>query len=210
MSISRHSYQHNGFTLVELMIAMTLVSLLMTMVYSAFSLAVRGWDGIEAVSTENENMHVLQTFLLRKLSQARPLLEQGDGVSGLVFSGEQRRLRFVATAPGHREVVDGLYVYQLSVENGALDQSLKLHYEPYPVAGNNNINHDRPVTLLHSVRDVDFSYYGRGSGKAELQWHSQWPDKFRLPSLVRISMRQDSTSAVWPALIIPLKAGKKL
>jgi len=210
MIMSKCLSDQKGFTLVELMVAITLVSLLMTMVYSAFSLAVRGWDGIEVISSENEDMHVLQTFLLRKLSQARPLLENERGGGGLVFSGQNQRLLFVATAPAHREVVDGLYVYQLSIEGGAQGQSLKLHYEPYPAASNLDVSNNRPVTLLHPITDVRFSYYGRQSAKGVLQWHSQWQDKFRLPMLVRMSVQQDSVSTVWPAFIFPIKNGKKL
>ena len=204
------SSRHAGFTLVELMIAMTLVSILMTMIYTSFSVAVRSWESIDEISTDNEEMYAIQTFLFRKLSQIRPLSSDGKGKFNILFKGERQVLQFIATAPLHREFVDGLYQYHLSVDSDERGTSLQISYDRFPLVAESPDIDFKPVKLLDDLASIEFSYYGRLSKNSGAQWHREWTDGFRLPTMVRVEIERDNRLPPWPAFVIPLKSGAKL
>lgn len=199
--------REQGFTLLELMVAMTLVSMLLSMIYASFSVVVRSWDGIDRVSTDNEEMRVFQTFLQQKLSMARPLISHQSENAGLLFSGANNSLSFTATSPAHMQDRDGLYNYTLETRQENSGTILEMYYESIKPDSVVNRQADQGIKLLDNISSVDFSYFGKPQGKGKTGWHSEWSSSFKLPSMVRIRVRRDSKYPAWPDIIISLKAG---
>ena len=107
-----------GFTLVELLIAMTLVGLITLLLFSGLRLGTRAWEGVEAAADRTGALRVARNFLDRTLNQARVVSLTFDGEIISVFSGEAQALEFVAPLSEHVGI-PGLYVVRLTLDEGS-------------------------------------------------------------------------------------------
>lgn len=194
----------HGFTLVELLIALTLISMALAIAFAALRIAARSMESTELLVNELEELRVVRTVMQQQLVQARPLHESATQRQ-VNFHGESRQLEFVAPAPSQDGRLMGLYRYRLSIDAVADRQQLLLAYQPY-VPG---VAHDWPLngetTLLASdLRQGEFSYFGVGAqGEA---WQSRWSGQERLPRLVRLVLVRDVQNAAPLELVVALPA----
>lgn len=109
---TRHS---GGFTLVELLIAFSLVALVSLLLFSGLRLGLRSWESVDGTAEQNAELRVARNFLERVLSQARAVTLSLDGEPVLVFSGDARNLEFAA--PLSENVgTPGLNILRLGLE----------------------------------------------------------------------------------------------
>jgi general secretion pathway protein J len=114
-----------GFTLIELVIALALVSLITVLLFSGLRLGSRAWDGVDAVAERNAELRSARGFLDRTLSQARDLVLTVDAQEHQVFTGDVASLEFVAPLSEHVGI-PGLYVLRLGLEGSGRDTRLVL------------------------------------------------------------------------------------
>ena len=62
-----------GFTLIELIIALALIALITLLLFSGLRLGTRAWDGVDTVSERHAELRSARTFLDQALRQARDL-----------------------------------------------------------------------------------------------------------------------------------------
>ena len=102
--MSRQHHSARGFTLLELLVAITLLGVLMAALFGALRLGARVWETGEARLDDSARVQVVQDFLRRRLGQTMPLTEVTDdphAAGELLFAGEPDRLRFVGLLPEH-------------------------------------------------------------------------------------------------------------
>lgn len=180
-----------GFTLVELLIAITLLGLISTVTYGAIWTANRSLSVVEQRVELNDGLRVAQEFLRRNLAQARAVLAVQDKRMQVVFTGTSDSLSFVAPAPLQRGQGGGLFLYHLRLsKRGEERYALLLGYAQY-VAGREQ--DAEPLAageslLLDGVDELGFSYFGRDEPEADAEWMSEWPRTDILPQLVRIKL----------------------
>jgi len=117
--------QPNGFTLIELIIALALVSLITLLLFSGLRLGSRAWDGVDRVAERNAELRSARGFLDRTLSQTRDLVLRYDAQDHQVFAGDATSLEFVAPLSEHVGI-PGLYVLRLGLEGEGKDVRLVL------------------------------------------------------------------------------------
>jgi general secretion pathway protein J len=188
-----------GFTLVELLIAITLLGLISSVTYGAIWTASRSLRTVEQQVELNDGLRVTQEFMRRSLSQARGLLAVQEGRMQVLFSGAPQSLAFIAPAPLQRGHAGGLYLYQIElVKRGERRNTLRLSYEQYvtgrepdaePLAQGESL-------LLEGVAKLSFSYYGSDEPGATAQWLDEWPRRDILPQLVRMKLELESGGEV--------------
>src|SRR5699024_6972764 len=66
--------REGGFTLIEVLLAIALVSIIMAMAYGGFRASVRATSSGEAVIEQTNRLRVVQQFMRRQLMQARALI----------------------------------------------------------------------------------------------------------------------------------------
>jgi general secretion pathway protein J len=121
----RTKVRPNGFTLIELVIALALVALITVLLFSGLRLGSRAWDGVDTVAERNAELRSARGFLDRTLSQARDLVLRYDAQDHQVFAGDATSLEFVAPLSEHVGI-PGLYVLRLGLEGGSKDARLVL------------------------------------------------------------------------------------
>ena len=80
--------RQQGFTLLELVVAITLMGLVLVVLYSGLRLGLNGWDSGERRAEASNRLRSVQEFLRRQLAQSMTVYETND----------DRRERFVVFA----------------------------------------------------------------------------------------------------------------
>jgi general secretion pathway protein J len=197
-----------GFTLIEVMLAITLLALLLAGTFGAIRTTVRGMHSGEDAVDRTSRVRVAQEFLRRQISRILPLAYGEDTTSArLVFEGDGNSMRFVAAMPGYLSK-GGPYVQTLELKGGG-SAGRQL------VFGNEMLNgfdleegrpqENEPVVLLDGIRDGKFEYRTLDEDGELADWSDEWEDPATTPIMVRIrlTMREDAR-VTFPDLDVPL------
>lgn len=199
-----NSRRCRGFTLVEVIVAMTLLSLIMLGLLTALRSMAESSRRIDSVGQRIEQVRLVEDFLRRSIGQAQPLLQYTIEVGYKVyFDGDAQHMRWVAPATWQHGV-GGLHVLDLSVD--AQTGNLVLKYAPYsgfskgvsPV-----IEAWDAHTLVESLGSVEFAY----RQSPQHPWTPTWEGVNNLPSQVRVHIKLNDRE--WPDLIIAIRSSEK-
>jgi len=199
-SCSRHAA--GGFTLLELLIAVTVLSLMIGTLYSALQLGARSWEAGTRDADALDQMRTTHQFLQRYLAQAQPVAVNQGGRWTLHFEGGERSLRFVTEMPPHLGV-GGLYEIWLGSAGRGDARRLAVlrrlwHPELAPEPGPGALDES---TLVDELASVSFEYFGARGERAPPQWHTSWETRQSLPELVRARIVPREGDP-WPALTV--------
>ena len=220
--VQTNSKFESGFTLLELLVAVTLIAVMAVGIWSALELCVNSWiRGIEAIDINQRERSTLD-LVRKQLASAYPLIPnsvlystvQNTTVSSspsLVFSGAETSLRFVS--PNSLQYLDGagmmLVAYEVEEDsdgNTALVEK-EVRYTGQSVESG-GFTSSVPVFL--NLKECLFEYYDSGTGDSPAEWVTEWDTSSRqqLPAAVRISMiaRDSGVDARHRQMIIPLRA----
>ncbi len=180
-----------GFTLLELIIAITLTGLIMLLAFSAMRLAISSWRTVESVDASLEELQVVQGFLRRQLEQARSVTRTNQTEQNTTLKGNVRALNFIAPMPGSRLGVWGLYRFSLAFVPVDSGTNLQITYTlALPPADPGQISGETQTRiLLRNLEAGAFSYFGTLTVKEPATWHDEWTSDASLPQLVRVRLR---------------------
>lgn len=200
--LSRHV---RGFTLLEVLGALALFSLLLLGVYSGVRTATHTVRSGEAAIQRVDEVRSAQQFLRRELAQARAVpLARTDKGDPIYFKGDAHELRFVAPLPGYLGKL-GPQLQQLKlVPNGDGTSRLEASFALMPPDGSAPKSLGDPQVLVDHVRQGAFSYRAPDQVDHPGDWHDDWDDVRAMPRIVRIVLQLDD-NATWPELDAPLR-----
>ena len=190
-----------GFTLLELLVALLLLSLIFLLLTSGLQFGTRAWNvGQEGTHSTSDVMPV-QDLLRRVLSEARPLMIEATQTAHrhVYFIGNQNSVRFIAPVPEHLGV-GGLYEVALYLtDDGGSANRLEMSWRLFQGAEGSEV---RRVALLDKVAQIQFSYFGRPLPQGSPRWYDDWQDLESLPDLIRMHVTLSGGEAVWPDLTV--------
>ncbi len=98
----RQARTETGFTLLELLISITILGIMMTIIMGAFRLGSRAWQKGEAKAEYNQKLRVVLDHMLEEIRSAhsRVITSEEDDAKYHAFWGEPERIRFITTASG--------------------------------------------------------------------------------------------------------------
>jgi len=198
--------RQDGFTLVEVLLAVALVSIIMAMAYGGFRASVRATQSGEAVIEQTNRLRVVQQFVRRQLMQSRALIiEELDDGEIVRFEGDRDRVRFVSPMPGYLSY-GGPYVQEFSLERGAEGMELVYYYamlNGYEPGALQETTDGR--LLMEGLGGGEFIFLDYDSETGETFWVDLWEETDRLPLAVGVLLDLDSQRGlVWPDLIAPV------
>lgn len=193
-----------GFTLLEVLATLALLSLLLLGIWSGLHAATQAVGSGRRAIDRLDSMRGAQNYLRRELSQAQalPFASNRDG-EGIVFQGDARQVRFVAPLPGYLGRL-GPQQQTLRLVPGPQGYRLELQLALLPPDGSPPRALGDPQVLLRGIRHGSFAYRGADERGRVLPWSGNWDDGTRLPSLVRIDL-DPGQGRVWPRLQVPLR-----
>jgi general secretion pathway protein J len=195
-----------GFTLLELLIALSLMSLLTVVILGALGTGARVWEHASIEQHVVEETVVARKFLRRWLEQAYPLVDRSEPLRPVMdFRGTRERLDLVAPVAGGI-MPGGLARYSVFVQqnDGRSDLLVAMRHE----RADGNIAAHSSSILIENVSDMSVAYFGaQRSGEPE-GWHDAWSEATNLPRLVRISIAYPpGDKRTWVELDVAPKIG---
>lgn len=199
------SRAHHGFTLLELMIALTLLGLLSAVLFGSLRLAGRSTDSGEAKAEAAASMRLAQDFLRTNLEAQHPLRMRKIDEWPLLFRGGRNELRYASDLPP-RVAGGGIWFYRLAVKNDDARSPLTLERVVPDLAADappEFANADRSV-LADGIAELTLGYFGRDPDAAASvapTWRDHWDDPQRLPLMIRVDVTPKQGSP-WPTLYV--------
>ena len=179
----------SGFTLIEVVIAMTLLATIMVLLYSGLTFALRSWDAGDANGRRVADRRLGENFLRREMTEMFPMRWKDATAVKFAFEGERDRLRFVSSRPAGLSQ-GGLSLVSLDVQPGQEPRSRHLVMRramPDDEAVDfGPLDKAEPSLLITNVESVQFSYFGAETDFAEPKWMDSWTFKAAIPLLVKV------------------------
>ena len=138
-----------GFTLLELLIAISLIAIILVFIVGSLRFGRRAWEVADRMD-ETTSLVAAQHYLRAVLSAAQPIgTPDGQGRLQLAFQGSEDKLVLVANLEGHTTVA-GLYKITLGLlssdavddRSGALVVDMRL-FRPAPK------DEEQALSLIH-------------------------------------------------------------
>ncbi len=202
-----------GFTLLELLISLTLLGLILVLLFGGLRLSVRSWDSVQQKVDNLNSVRSVEGFLRREMEQIYPYRWKNVPAPRYAFVGERHKLYFVAPMPS-RIGVGGLYAIALEFEQTG--NGRRLTWKHVPVGPHmQDFSTVDPVkemalaeTELSAVEDIWLTYFGRETASAAPRWVDRWDSTVTMPQLIRIQVRFTDGSE-WPEFVVaPLLASQ--
>ncbi|TWI56680.1 general secretion pathway protein J [Pseudomonas duriflava] len=191
-----------GFTLLEVLLAISLLGILMVLIGSSLISANRTLARSESFTARLDEVRASQNFLRRALQQALPLpldpLAQG---APAVFLGEPQEMRYTASLPAH--LGGGLHMQTLRLGGAEQERWLQIDFAKR-IEQNATQAWGEPQRLLREVKHLRLSYSGLDQNGKPTDWLPRWPWPQRLPQRIRIDLEAQGPIA-WPPLQIALR-----
>ena len=185
-----------GFTLLELVIAITLVATILLVISGAVRLAYRSMGTGERKMESLERFRSSLTVIDSQIQSGIPLAYEDNGVQRLYFEGSRSSLKF-ATNYSIWSGRSGYVIVQYMISP---DQNGKLTmYASENVIGTAA---KRQTMLLAGLDQMYFEYFSRDIIE-EGQWIDQWTDDLKPPEMIRLRLLSGSRDF---SIIIPMRA----
>lgn len=200
-----------GFTLIEVLIAMTLLSIMVVLLFASLKICAQSWEQGENKMADVNEVAVVYNFFQRHLPSAIPLwndfksqsvISSGQNSDEKIFSfqGKKQSMQFVSVFPASVGR-PGMQLFSIELKESVITVSLTPFF---PVTEGESWRTEE-VILLKRVSDFKLSYFGAADEGGESRWQEEWLAKTAQPQLVKISM-STTNDIFWPEMIIALKA----
>jgi general secretion pathway protein J len=206
-----------GFTLLELLAALTVLAALMVMMFGGLRFGARVWESGDQSLRGLAELQTAAGFIRRQIAQAIPVepataATDEEAAALPAFRGSEDALRLVGPAPS-QFLPGGLYEMVLGVEDGVAahgGRRLSVWWRPLSRgegAQAMSIDADwrtKQAVLIDGVSEVRISYFGQGDDVSEQpRWHDRWDAMPAPPALVSVRVAfPPGDRRFWPDLVV--------
>jgi len=181
-----------GFTLLEVLIAMALFGLMLSLVFSTLHMAARAWEAGEPRAAALTDRMVVERFLREQLGTAMPWSGKEDLAP---LEGEAHTLSFTTFLP-FQAGVKGPQRITISHHQDRVEIDIEPVWGEMPES-EKGLRH---LQLLDHVKELQFRYFTNDS------WRENWTLQDDLPDLVAMTLTTKGGYS-WPPLFIELRYG---
>ena len=201
--VAAHS---RGFTLIEMLVALTLFALLSVMLLGGLRFGTRATSAGTAQQEWSAEIATTANFLRNQLADAQPIDIGGNPVQpAIAFDGSADSVEFVGLPPAHL-ALGGLHIFTITVDkNDAGVRQLVVIWRLIRSDGTSTtLSPPHRSVLLDHVASVAFSYFGGSTADETPDWHESWSEMPQLPLLIRLRIAfADGRRA--PNLVVALR-----
>lgn len=200
-----------GFTLLETVVALTLLAMMLGMLFAGLRTGVRAWDAGTDRGDRADQLLLTFSFVRKELSAAFPWRFKDPLAVRLAFAGERDRVRFVSMRPADLGGGGLAFVSFAHEDAKGGERGGRLVMQRAPALADakdfESVNAAETFALAEGVTDVRFEYYGAENETAKPAWSDKWDFPQRLPSHVRLVMKAGDTPL--PEVVVALGIGEE-
>lgn len=171
-----------GFTLLELMISITIFSVMLLIIFGAMRLGYRSIEKAEKTTEFLERIRTTINIIEAQFQSQIPLTYEEDGEKKLYFAGKKESVQFSSNYSawsGQRGYVKVLY----NIEQDANGKKAL-----YVTENTISIDDSRKTMLLSDVEGISFHYFFKDPTNEEGEWRDEWIETSSLPEKVSINI----------------------
>lgn len=201
----RSRARQRGFTLIEILLATTLLAAGLALGFATLRAATATVDRGERLAERTERMRAVEGFLRRRLASATPIAFAIEEDSGRMvrFIGDPDRVRFVADLPNYLGR-GGPHLHDVAVLDGEGGPMLAVAFTMAVAGGTIEARDARPPEpLVPDLAQARFRYRGLGEDGRLGEWTDRWEQVDTLPLQVSLELSSRS-GGVWPPLVVSL------
>jgi prepilin-type N-terminal cleavage/methylation domain-containing protein len=207
-----------GFSLLEMVIAVTLVALMAVAMWAVFRISIRSWSRGSEFIDANQRHRSIMDLVRKQMASTYGLFAQEDPLqsmaSTLVFSGTSSSLHFVSLNSLRFMESPGLTLvaYEVVQDSGG-DFSL-VETEARYLGQNSNweaaASQSGPISIFNNLSSCTFEYLDPGNEENPAQWVREWngEELRRLPGAISVSMvsHDPKGAPLSRQMVVPLQA----
>lgn len=198
-----------GFTLVDLLVALSVSALLISLVYGVVVLAQRSALSVNDRAAQSEQMRIGWQFIDAAIARAEPVNDPVNEESPIGFVGMEDRLSFIADQPGFLGP-GGLTRITLESRDTGGSQALVIIRERFTPNPREDEAAATPpqATLVDRLERFELAYFGSTDDDTEARWMARWEQRDTLPGLIEVRVKPADAPA-WPILVSRPMAGSE-
>ena len=195
-----------GFTLLELLISITLLGFILVLLFGGLRLGLRSWDVVQRQVDNLNSVRSIESFLRREMEMAYPYRWKGTLGQRIAFLGERNKISFITQLPA-RIGTGGEYAVSLELAQTGTGRQLVWKHVPL----NSQMQDFSGLaqvpemvlagTELSAVDQIWLTYFGSMGENTVPAWVDRWDSPVRLPLLIRIQVRF-ANGAEWPDFVV--------
>jgi general secretion pathway protein J len=199
-----------GFTIVELLVSLSLLVIMLALINGALRFGRRAWEVTDRVE-HAQSLTAFRNLLGQRLTETLPLISWDDsGVPQPSFHGAADQVTFLTSMPSRSGMPAGLFSASLKLLAApGLGRPLSLELSAVTGANAPGVGSHAPV-LLDNVAQLTIRYYGTPEHAVEPKWLDEWPEQNTLPTLVAVDVQfAPGDPRAWAPLTAELKLGSR-
>jgi general secretion pathway protein J len=202
-----------GFTLLEVLVALTVMGFLLVGLTQGWRFGLQAWDRQSSEITDSAELNGFDRTIRGLLTHIEP----GSGAGPPIFNGTPNRMDFISDLPSAVATPTRRADMALLVESKTLVLRWALHRHEIPRAGKSD--HDAgehsndlratDTEILSDIEQIEISYWRPDSRNGQAgEWQSAWVDKAP-PQLLRLHLVFPvGDRRHWPDIVVAPMIGK--
>jgi general secretion pathway protein J len=185
-------FSGKGFTLVEVMITLTILGFILLIIFGGFRLSYSAWERGDSTKEELQRRRIISQLISQQIKSIVPYRIKTEKAEGdyLAFQGKSQSLKFVSALPIHTRRPEGFVYAIYEFKEGRL-----ILYEQRAL--NRNFFEEEPreeagISILEGVSNIRFEYYREADKEKSLteEWVEEWnaKEEKKLPKLLRMTL----------------------
>jgi len=203
--------RERGFTLLETVVALTLLAAMLAMLFGGMRMGIRAWEAGSGRGDRADQVLLAWSFVRKELAAAFPWRFKDPLAVKLAFRGERERLRFVSMRPA--EIGGGglaFVSFEFEPARGSATAGRLVMRRAFAAAANTDfspVDEAERFLLLDGVSEARFEYFGAENDTTPPAWSDRWEFPQRLPSHVRLEVKLGEEKL--PAMLVALRIGEE-
>jgi prepilin-type N-terminal cleavage/methylation domain-containing protein len=216
---ARHRKQTDGFTLVEMILSITLIALMSLALWATLRISIATWKrGTEAMDQNQRHRATLDLMQkqMASVSAIIPALDLQLGVGQFpIFLGTEYSVQFITPCPMRFRDNPGLTYVSYEIVPGNEGEFALVEHESRYFGGDPTQTvsfgpADPAITIFEHISTAFFEYLDPGDQQIAPSWVSAWNsgDTGMLPAAISLSVRsrENNGAAMNRNIVIPLLA----
>jgi len=193
-----------GFTLIEVMVTLTILGFILLIIFGAFRLGSSAWNRGESIKEKYQKVRVISQLVSRQIKSAVPYKIKTQKTEGdyLAFEGKAHSLRFVSAYPMKSRHAEGFVYAVYEFKEGGEEGGQLILYEQRVLNKDffaEDLKEDQGISILEGISNVRFEFYREEDQeqKKPEEWVEEWnaKEEKELPKALRMIITQKNGKA---------------